>query len=223
MTVSDSGTGAATADVPLESAKSSSLPATEASTMALPPLRQTPPPPPAITATDVTLKARDAEMTNTLHKFDDIYKVNKSCDNFHVDPSQFDETVNVKGRLNHPDSIRFFREIGASQFILDTLKNGHHPTLIGPVPAYEIENHGSFRKHIDFAMGDLLNLIAKGRVEIVEKKPLLINPLHVVVQRLKKRLILDCSILNKYIKVPKIKYENHEVGLQYFKKGCYIG
>ena len=163
---------------------------------------------------------RISQMTETFSKFDDVYKVYDNCDSFPVDLSNFDDSINVKGRLHRPESIQFFRKIGASKFILDTLKNGHHPTLTGPIPPYEIENHGSFRKHVDFATKDILNLIAKGRVEIVEKKPTLINPLHVVVQRLKTRLILDCSNLNKCIKVPKIKYENHEIALQYFKKGC---
>ena len=67
-----------------------------------------------------------------------------------------------------PQSIEFFRTIGASKFILDTLTYGHHPKLTGPVPDYEIEN-------------TIMDLIAEGRVEIFSKKPKLANPLHVVV------------------------------------------
>ena len=165
-----------------------------------------PPPPPVLPRptreTDVTMAERADQMVETTSKFDDVYKVYHNCDKFPADVENFDDSLNVKGRLHRPESIQFFREIGASEFILNTLQNGHHPTLIGPVPTYEIENHGSFRKHIEFATKDIMNLIAKGRVEIVEKKPKLINPLHVVVQRTKTRLILDCSILNKFVKVP---------------------
>ena len=32
----------------------------------------------------------------------------------------------------------------------------------------------------------------------------------------------DCSTLNKFIKVPKIMYENHKTSLQYYKKGCWM-
>ena len=161
-------------------------------------------------------------MIETTSKFQDVYKVYSCCDEIPVDLDKYDDTTNVKGRLHLPESMEFFRKIGASKFILDTLEKGHHPTLTGPIPPYEIENHGSFRKHIEFGTKDILNLIAKGRVEIVSTKPKIVNPLHVAVQRTKLRLCLDCSILNKYVKVPKIKYENHEVGLQYFKKGCFM-
>ena len=189
----------------------------------VPPLPLPPPPPPLPPpSTDVTLMERDSQMAATSSKFEDVYKVYNSCDKFTVDLSKFDDSTNVKGRLHLPESIAFFKEIGASPFIIETLEHGHHPTLTGPISAYEIENYGSFRKLIDFATNEVLSMISKGRVEITEKKPLLINPLHVVVQRTKTRLILDCSVLNKYIKVPKIKYENHETGLQYFKKGCWM-
>ena len=42
-------------------------------------------------------------------------------------------------------------------------------------------------------------MIELGRVEIVSEKRRCVNPLHVVEQRNKNRLILDCSILNNYI------------------------
>ena len=171
---------------------------------------------------DVTLQERCDQIAETKEKFSDVFKVAEDCNRFPVDLESFDDSINVLGRLHMPESIEFFRSIGASKFILDTLTDGHHPKLSGPVPDYEINNHGSFYKHEDFATKTILDLIAKGRVEIVSEKPKLVNPLHVVVQRLKTRLILDCSTLNKFIVVPKIKYENQEVALQYFKKGIYM-
>ena len=171
---------------------------------------------------DVTLQERKDAMNQTKDKFSDIMEVYDSCDEFPVDLESFSDTINVRGRLHLPESIKFFEKIGASKFVLDTLRHGYHPKLSESVPDYDIKNHGSFRKHQDFAVNEIQNLIAKGRVEIVDKKPKLINPLHVVVQRTKSRLILDCSTLNKFIIVPKIKYENHEIALQYFKKGIYM-
>ena len=229
-TVSSTVIGAATQSVPpAAKEKSPTLIEIPVSTTA-PLLPDTTPLPPVLTTarrqvaetTDVSMIDRNESLSETKSKFADIQKVYSGCENFPVDLSNYDDSINVKGRLNLPKSIQFFQSIGASDFVLNTLKNGHHPTLTGPVPQYEIPNHGSCTKHLDFALNDLENLIAKGRVEIVEKKPFLINPLHVVVQRLKKRLILDCSTLNKYIKVPKIKYENHEIALQYFRKGCFM-
>ena len=183
-----------------------------------------PPPqtPPAAQTTDITLQQRAEIGEETKAKFRDIFEVHPVCDDTTVDLDSFDDTVNVRGRLHLPESIEFFKKIGASDFILNTLKNGHYPKLKSPVPDYEIENHGSFLKHHEFAIDTISSLLSKGRIEIVEKRPKLVNPLHVVVQRLKNRLILDCSKLNEYIIVPKIKYENHEVAFQFFKKGVFM-
>ena len=172
--------------------------------------------------TDISLLERDNARDATKAKFSDIYEVHGNCEKFPVDLPSYSDSENVKGRLNLPSSIRFFEEIGASEFVLNTLRNGHFPSLKCPVPDYEIENHGSFRKHYSFAIDNLRSLLEKGRIEIVDKKPKLVNPLHVVEQRLKNRLILDCSKLNKFIVVPKIKYDNHEVAFQYFRKGIYM-
>ena len=186
------------------------------------PRQPRPPPVPLSPETDVTVKDRQNDALITRNKFADVYKVQNCCDEIPVDLSAYDETVNVKGRLHLASSVEFFEKIGASKFIIDTLKHGYFPKLKSEVPPYEIENHGSFRKHYDFAVQTLSSLLEKGRIEIVEKKPKLVNPLHVVVQRLKNRLILDCSKLNEFIIVPKIKYDNHEVAFQYFKKGVYM-
>ena len=182
------------------------------------PLRAQPTP----AAIDVTLKERSDQMDETKKKFPDIFQVEANCEKYPVDLDLYDDSVNVNGRLHLPESIKFFRELGAPRFILNTLEKGHFPRLKCDVPSYEIENHGSFYKRYDFSIETLSSLLKKGRIEIVTKKPKLVNPLHVVVQRLKNRLILDCSKLNEYVIVPKIKYENHEVAFQYFKKGVFM-
>ena len=53
-------------------------------------------------------------------------------------------------------------------------------------------------------------------------RPKCVNPLSVAVQRTKNRLILDCSYLNNYIEIPKIKYEGHDTAFNYFQKGGYM-
>ena len=109
-------------------------------------------------------------MLQTKDKFSDIQEVYVNCDEFPVNLASFSDTINVKGRLHLPESIQFFEKIGANNFVLETLRKGHHPKLSGPVPDYEINNHGSFRKHEEFAVQEIKNLIKKGRVEIVERK-----------------------------------------------------
>ena len=141
------------------------------------------------------------------------------CDKFPVDIDSYDDTVNVVGRLNLPSSISFFEEIGASDFVLKIMKEGHFPKLKEAVPDFEFRNNASFFKNTEFAENEVKGLIKKGRVEVVHTKPKCVNPLSVVIQRLKTRLILDCSYLNSFIEVPHIRYEGHETAFNYFKKG----
>ena len=171
---------------------------------------------------DVSLEDRDKQGEIVKNKFIDILKVNRGCDRFPVDTDNFDDEVNVKGRLHLPASIQFFKEIGASEFILDILEKGHHPKLKEAVPDFDFKNNSSFFKHQKFAEDEILRLLSKGRIEIVNEKPKCVNPLSVVVQRTKSRLILDCSHLNKYIEIPHIKYEGHETALNFFKKGGFM-
>jgi hypothetical protein len=44
----------------------------------------------------------------------------------------------------------------------------------------------------------------------------------VVVQPRKDSLILDCTAFNKYIKMPKIKYDDYKAALNYFRTKGYI-
>jgi hypothetical protein len=159
-------------------------------------------------------------------KFDDIFDVRANfqiCSDFeHSDLESFSDGVDTVGCLCTEKAVKFFKALGATDYVLGILRDGHHPVLTGPVPDYDFRNNGSFYKHIDFAKSELLKLIKSGRVEIVSKKPKLVNPLHVVVQPNKNRLILDCSTLNQYIDIPSFKYEDHRVALNYFKKKGFL-
>ena len=86
----------------------------------------------------------------------------------------------------------------------------------------ERKNNGSFYKHHDFAVAEVKKLIASDRVEIVTSKPHCILPLHVVVQPKKNRLILDCTALNEYIIVPKIKFDDYKCALNFFHSKGYL-
>jgi len=156
------------------------------------------------------------------NKFADIFHVTDSpdCESIDVDISNYTDDVNVAGSLNKPSSVQFFKTIGASDYIINTLTNGHHSTFSEPPPPFERRNNHSYHEHKDFAVSQILELIDKGKAEILDHKPHTVNPLSVAVQRRKLRLILDCSNLNKYIEVPKFKYEDTKEALQYFKKGC---
>ena len=104
----------------------------------------------------------------------------------------------------------FFEKIGASSFVLNTLRNGHKPLLTSDVPNYEKDNNRSFEQHSDFGVKEIWKLIEDKKVELVSKKPKIVNPLSVAVQPNKLRLILDCSFLNKFIAVPTFKMEDYK-------------
>ena len=72
---------------------------------------------------DVTLGQRADQVEETKKKFADVFKVYGACEDISVDVESFDDTVNVKGRLHLPESIKFFEKIGASEFVLKTLLN----------------------------------------------------------------------------------------------------
>ena len=66
-------------------------------------------------------------------------------------------------------------------------------------------------------------LVLSGRVCVVAKKPLVVNPLSVSVQPCgKKRLILDLCHVNKCLLNQRVKFEDWKVALSYFTKGSYM-
>ena len=172
---------------------------------------------------DPVVASRDSKVSTVKEKFSDVFNVSKSCDL--VDRrtlDQFSDDISVAGRLSQKSSIDFFEKIGASNFLLNILKKGHYPQLASEVPEMERKNNGSFYKHHDFAVAEVKKLIASDRVEIVTTRPHCVLPLHVVVQPKKNRLILDCTALNEFIIVPKIKFDDYKCALNSFHSKGYL-
>ena len=172
---------------------------------------------------DPTISVRAAKNTSVKEKFSDVFSVSNECslvDRTTLD--KFSDDISVAARLSRPTSIEFFRQIGASEFILDILSKGHYPKLISHVPKMERKNNGSFYKHHEFAMAEVDKLLASDRIELVTERPHCVLPLHVVVQPKKNRLILDCTALNKFIEVPKIKFDDYKCALNFFQSKGYL-
>ena len=172
--------------------------------------------------TDVTLAEHSEFAKEVRRKHFDVFEVKSNCDNFPVDITSYTDNVNVKSRLHLPSSIQFYESIGASRFILDVLKKGHHPKFKCPIPDYEFKNNASYYRHQAFADSEVKRLLSLGRIEQVSERPKCVNPLSVAVQRTKNRLILDCTFLNSHIEISKIKYEGHETAFNYFQKGGFM-
>ena len=155
-------------------------------------------------------------------KFDDIFQVSDCCASFDdPDIDAISNDFSVAGRLGK-ERVPFFRALGACKLVLDTLEFGHKPFLRCEVPLYDRGNNKSYYEHIDFAAGEIEGLIRSGKVEIVQTKPRMVNPLSVAVQPSKKRLVLDCSYLNSFVVVPPFKMDDVKTGLSFFKKEAYM-
>ena len=96
---------------------------------------------------DVSLQHRDDSKSAVRTKFDDIVTVRKNCENIDSDFSSYTDEIDVAGSLCTESSVKFFESIGASDYILNSLKNGHHSKLTGEVPRYERDNNKSFFEH----------------------------------------------------------------------------
>jgi hypothetical protein len=103
---------------------------------------------PDLVRTEVDLSYRKGVQEKVREKFDDIFDVRHNsqlCSSFeHSNFDKFSDEINTVGRLCTEKSVKFFEAIGASSYVLDIMKNGHHPVLIDEVSSYEIPNNGSF-------------------------------------------------------------------------------
>ena len=172
---------------------------------------------------DVVDAQRSGRKDDVRSKFDDVFQVCDDCSKFgDFDIENVSNDFSVAGRLNRPESVEFFRHIGASSYVIDSLTHGHKPFLSSEVPIYDRGNNKSFLEHQDFALEEIKNLIAGGKVELVTHKPRVVNPLSVAVQPTKKRLILDCSFLNQYVVAPSFKMDDVKTGRSFFKKGGFF-
>ncbi|CAC5371542.1 unnamed protein product [Mytilus coruscus] len=118
--------------------------------------------------------------------------------------------------------IQFWKHIGANEFVINTIKHGYVIPFLQTPTSMSFKNNKSANVHSKFvneAISELLNI---GCVIETPFQPFVVNPLSVAVQSSgKKRLILDLSELNVFIKKERIKFEDWKVALNYFTKDCY--
>ena len=85
------------------------------------------------------------------------------------------------------------------------------------------KNNRSALHNNDFVSEAVSDLVQSGCVIQVPFQPFVVNPLSVATQKSgKKRLILDLSILNNFVKCDKIKFENWKIAIQYFEKNIFM-
>ena len=90
-------------------------------------------------------------------------------------------------------------------------------------PNVFFKNNKSALKHPHFVSSEVLNLLNLGCVkEICKDEAHVISLLSVVDNGSKLRLILDLSYLNKFLSVPKFRYEGIRTIKYLFQKGNYF-
>ena len=130
--------------------------------------------------------------------------------------------VRVPGRIGRPEFYDFWKnDLKASDFVLDTIKNGYKIPFKSIPPTNFCENNKSFLRQRDFGYQELLRLESLGCIRRVKEQPYLCLPLSVVFSN-KWRLVVDASRhLNPYIVDRKIKLEDLDVGEKMMKQGDY--
>lgn len=114
-----------------------------------------------------------------------------------------------------------WEEIGAFQYILKIVHSGYEIPFVSIPPSMNFRNNKSAQINADFVTSEISQLIKAGCVVEVTNKPYIVSPLSVAENRSKKRLILDLSRLNNYVRYEKIKFEDWKTAIDYFEKDCY--
>ena len=134
---------------------------------------------------------------------------------------QGDCDILVRGRLKN--CISFWRNIGASDFVLNTIQVGYKiPFMSTPEPAF-MKNNRSALLHADFVSEAINDLVRRGLVAKCYTPPAVVNPLSVAIQSSgKKRLILDLRAVNKHLWKETVKYEDIRTALLFVKRGSWM-
>ena len=128
-----------------------------------------------------------------------------------------DFEISVVGRISR--RIAFWRQIGATPFILKTIHEGYHIPLTKTPPAHQMRNNASSRNKPEFVQTAIDELLVMGAIMEVDKPPYIVNPLTVSNKNDKFRLVLDLRHVNKFVHKQPCKIEGAET-LQKFLPGA---
>lgn len=128
--------------------------------------------------------------------------------------------VCVKGRLR--DHLSFWRRITCNANLLGYFNyQGWLPLpFVELPPAKEMENHNSAWDEKQFVAEEIEELLLSGCIrEVSLSETEVVSPLGVVTNSVKKRLILDLRYVNKFLRIPKFKYEDIRTARDIFMLG----
>ncbi|CAG2206480.1 unnamed protein product [Mytilus edulis] len=144
---------------------------------------------------------------------------NESVQNFTHDYYEYEQDgtdIIVKGRLK--ENIQFWIDIGAYDYIIDTIRDGYKIQFYSIPPSTYLFNNLSALKNSDFVHTAIQDLLHRGLIVQCGQRPFVVNPLTVSIQsNLKKRLILDLRAVNKHLWKQSVKFEDMRTAQQHIK------
>lgn len=104
--------------------------------------------------------------------------------------------------------ISGWRIMGAHPFILSVIEHGYYPPFYSsPSPLFRLNNKSAL-EHQDFVVQAVSDLLHNGWARLVSDRPVCVNPLQVAIQSNgKKRLILDLTHVNTFLRKQKFKMD----------------
>ena len=117
------------------------------------------------------------------------------------------------------------KELMAPLWVLDTLRNGYEIPFFAEPGPYEEQNNASARNNMSIVRGILREMIAKEVLEVVDQKPVCVNPLGLVSKQeengeLKHRLVWDGSRhINTFLRPVHVRLAHLEKALEMTEPG----
>ena len=161
--------------------------------------------------------------TETEHCFDSMLdNFQDVCQLLELQDLEPVSPVRVKGRLK--ENIVFWKNIGASRWVLSIIENGYYLPFISLPARKSFQNHPSVVQNQEFVCQELRKLVASGAVVEVRQEDLsVVNALGVVKNaRGKSRLILDLRYVNNHLRSCKFKYEGIPAASELFQKDDWV-
>ena len=114
----------------------------------------------------------------------------------------------MNGRLRRAQA--WWKDWCHCSFALSIICHGYSlPWTSSPPPPFRKDNHPMASAHAEFVTTAIQELMDTGAASICTpcNQPQCVSPLNVVEQRDKKSLILDLRAVNRYLVIPKFRYE----------------
>ena len=117
----------------------------------------------------------------------------------------------------------FWETMGASEFVLRIICEGYLLPFVQLPRPKTVKNHSSAQCQFDFVTDSIRDLMERGCIkEVKSEEAMICNPLGVVNNGKKLRLILDLRYVNTYLAKFKFKMEDLKTVARVYEKGDYV-